>query len=248
MSSAPMHKVSFANAHGLSLCDVRQPTRSPGHRTQARLQTSGALAGHGALRPTTWQAARLLVLQDGLSGLYRGFGAVALGAAPAQATYFWTYETGKSLVPARSGVLGDMATGCFAQLVAGLLFTPVDIVKERLQVRHYDAVPCRQSHILSRSLCSSLQACNARLLNRNKVDQVSARGTFGYVWNTVYACATGAEPLSRVGEPGKIIPIQAQPTCNPDNCCRIWRCWLIPWVLGHEQRVASMEHHLHRFV
>lgn len=45
------------------------------------------------------------------------------------------YESGKALVPAGHGVLGDMAVGVWAQLVAGIVYTPIDIVKERLQVR-----------------------------------------------------------------------------------------------------------------
>ncbi len=37
-------------------------------------------------------------------------------------------------MPAGHGVLGDMAVGVWAQLVAGIVYTPIDIVKERLQV------------------------------------------------------------------------------------------------------------------
>lgn len=32
------------------------------------------------------------------------------------------------------GMAGDMAVGAAAQLMAGVVFTPIDIVKERLQV------------------------------------------------------------------------------------------------------------------
>ena len=32
------------------------------------------------------------------------------------------------------GMAGDMAVGVWAQLVAGVVYTPIDIVKERLQV------------------------------------------------------------------------------------------------------------------
>ena len=46
-----------------------------------------------------------------------------------------SYESGKALVPAGHGMLGDMAVGVWAQLVAGVVYTPIDIVKERLQVR-----------------------------------------------------------------------------------------------------------------
>jgi hypothetical protein len=34
------------------------------------------------------------------------------------------------------GLAGDMCVGACAQLTGGLLFTPVDVVKERMQVRH----------------------------------------------------------------------------------------------------------------
>ena len=75
-----------------------------------------------------------------MQGFFRGFSAVIFGAVPAQATYFAAYEFGNSIVPRNSGLVGDMATGAIAQLIAGVAFTPVDIVKERLQVR------CLSSH------------------------------------------------------------------------------------------------------
>ena len=71
--------------------------------------------------------------------------------------YFGGYELGKLLVPPGMGMPGDMAVGAVAQvnvctggivspfkfeseattlqLVAGAVFTPVDVVKERLQVQ-----------------------------------------------------------------------------------------------------------------
>ncbi|KAG1657964.1 hypothetical protein FOA52_004735 [Chlamydomonas sp. UWO 241] len=71
---------------------------------------------------------------DGVRGLYRGFAPAAIGSVPGNAAYFGGYELGRALVPAGSGTLGDMAVGGVAQLVAGVVFTPVDIVKERMQV------------------------------------------------------------------------------------------------------------------
>lgn len=44
------------------------------------------------------------------------------------------YELGKKLMPREWGILGDLGTGCVAQLVAGLAFTPIDVIKERIQV------------------------------------------------------------------------------------------------------------------
>ncbi len=39
-------------------------------------------------------------------------------------------------------MLGDMAVGVWAQLVAGIVYTPIDIVKERLQVPHVQCCGC----------------------------------------------------------------------------------------------------------
>lgn len=74
---------------------------------------------------------------EGLFGFYRGFGAVLSGVVPATALYFGGYESGKQLMPSGYGVAGDMLVGCYTQAIAGLVFTPVDIVKERMQVRYW---------------------------------------------------------------------------------------------------------------
>ena len=73
---------------------------------------------------------------EGLFGFYRGFGAVLSGVVPATALYFGGYESGKRLMPAGYGILGGMLVGCYTQAIAGIVFTPVDIIKERMQVRY----------------------------------------------------------------------------------------------------------------
>lgn len=87
----------------------------------------------------TWQAASTLARNEGVVGFYRGFGACLLGFAPAQASYFAAYEVGRTFTtPMREAghvALADVATGVFQQTVAGALFTPIDIIKERLQVQ-----------------------------------------------------------------------------------------------------------------
>ena len=49
--------------------------------------------------------------------------------------YFGGYELGKAMVPPDSGIVGNMATGAIAQLIAGVVFNPIDIIKERMQVQ-----------------------------------------------------------------------------------------------------------------
>lgn len=72
---------------------------------------------------------------EGILGFYRGFGSI-LGVLPGTMAYFASYELGKQALPPGSGAAGDAAVGVFAQLVAGAIFTPVDIIKERMQVGH----------------------------------------------------------------------------------------------------------------
>lgn len=83
-----------------------------------------------------------------------------LGAAPAQAVYFGGYEVGRQLVPPGNGVAGDMAVGCIAQVIAGTAFTPVDIVKERLQVRAVPppGFPSPPPSAVNAQLCSQSEA------------------------------------------------------------------------------------------
>lgn len=54
---------------------------------------------------------------------------------PATALYFGGYESGKRLLSPIGGIAGDMLVGCYAQALAGIAFTPIDIIKERMQVR-----------------------------------------------------------------------------------------------------------------
>jgi hypothetical protein len=121
----------------------------PADTVKARLQVQGAAAAAAAARhglapgshtaaphyTGALDAARCMLLREGPPSLYRGFGAVLLGVLPANASYFGGYELGKRLVPAGWGVGGDMATGAIAQLLAGAVYTPVDIIKERMQVQ-----------------------------------------------------------------------------------------------------------------
>lgn len=72
-------------------------------------------------------------IHEGVQGFYRGFLPVLAGVLPASMLYFYAYETAKKLISGRLGTPGDFVVGCAAQLSAGLVFTPVDVIKERLQ-------------------------------------------------------------------------------------------------------------------
>ena len=71
-------------------------------------------------------------------------------SVPATATYFFGYEVvGKRLLPPLPSPLAqDLATGLVAQLLAGLVFTGVDLVKERVQVAPLLAQPATAASVL----------------------------------------------------------------------------------------------------
>ncbi|KAL1552922.1 mitoferrin-like [Salvia divinorum] len=82
------------------------------------------------------QAVQSILKADGARGLYRGIGAMALGAGPAHAAYFSVYEICK-----KSFSGGDpdnhaahAAAGVCATVASDAVLTPMDMVKQRLQL------------------------------------------------------------------------------------------------------------------
>ena len=71
--------------------------------------------------------------EEGPRGLYRGFGAAAFVGTPAGMLYFTTYEGCKRAV-GDAGALGHFGCGLAAEAVACVVFVPIDVVKERVQV------------------------------------------------------------------------------------------------------------------
>ncbi|DBA90485.1 hypothetical protein WJX77_005781 [Trebouxia sp. C0004] len=106
----------------------------PADTIKAQQQVQGVSAVHSHSR-STLAAFQQVAKSEGLFGFYRGFSAVLSGVVPATALYFGGYESGKRLMPADYGILGDMLVGCYTQAIAGIVFTPVDIIKERMQVQ-----------------------------------------------------------------------------------------------------------------
>jgi hypothetical protein len=79
---------------------------------------------------------------EGIAGFYRGFPVTFIGSAPASMLYFSSYELCKAHLPAVVPALGaapESAThfvaGMLAETVSCVLWVPIDVVKERLQVQ-----------------------------------------------------------------------------------------------------------------
>ncbi|XP_047321350.1 mitoferrin-like [Impatiens glandulifera] len=73
---------------------------------------------------------------EGISGFYRGIGAMGLGAGPAHAVYFSAYEICKQSfsVGNPNNAVAHAAAGVCATVASDAVLTPMDMVKQRLQL------------------------------------------------------------------------------------------------------------------
>ena len=79
---------------------------------------------------------------EGIRGLYRGFGAVLIGGVPATVIYLCSYDLAKVKLSKAWGAdeggnfVIHFTAGMVAESISCIVFVPVDVIKERLQVQH----------------------------------------------------------------------------------------------------------------
>lgn len=85
---------------------------------------------------TLRQSLGSIVKLEGLGALYRGIAAMGLGAGPAHAVYFSVYESCKNYLSAGNpnNSIAHAASGVFATVTSDAVITPMDVVKQRLQL------------------------------------------------------------------------------------------------------------------
>lgn len=97
-----------------------------------------ALAAPGSgVSGTVSRAMSSIIRKEGFLGLYSGVGAVAVGAGPSHGIYFVVYEYMKSFLGATDDEhrpLETSAAAAAATVVADAFMTPLDVVKQRLQL------------------------------------------------------------------------------------------------------------------
>jgi len=82
---------------------------------------------------------------EGIRGLYRGFGAVIVGGTPGTVLYLCSYDIAKKRLSDLASMGGEQdfvihfASGMIAETVACVVYVPVDVVKERMQVQHKES-------------------------------------------------------------------------------------------------------------
>ncbi|KAL3829042.1 hypothetical protein ACJIZ3_017844 [Penstemon smallii] len=82
------------------------------------------------------QALQSILISDGVKGLYRGIGAMGLGAGPAHAVYFSVYEFCKKNFSGGNlnNSVAHALSGVCATVASDAVLTPMDMVKQRLQL------------------------------------------------------------------------------------------------------------------
>ncbi|OAY24203.1 mitoferrin isoform X2 [Manihot esculenta] len=81
-------------------------------------------------------ALRSILQSEGPSALYRGIAAMGLGAGPAHAVYFSVYEVCKKYFSGNNpnNSMAHAVSGVCATVSSDAVFTPMDMVKQRLQL------------------------------------------------------------------------------------------------------------------
>jgi hypothetical protein len=82
---------------------------------------------------------------EGVFGLYRGFGVTFIGSAPASMLYFTSYELSKKELSdvgwlKQYSFVADFTAGLFAEAISCVLWVPIDVLKERMQIQKHQAV------------------------------------------------------------------------------------------------------------
>lgn len=99
---------------------------------------------------------RDLVQSDGLRGLYRGFGVSVVMQAPAVATFLTTYDWAKARLSQHGSLsttspIVHLASGLVAETVSAVFWVPMEVVKQRAQVRR-GAINAATSSVIVRDL------------------------------------------------------------------------------------------------
>lgn len=110
--------------------------------TTTTTTTAGA-ARHAQAALTSLEAATRLVQREGFLRLWRGVSTMLSACVPAHAAYFSALEAGKERFGVNGrehNVVGAAAAGALATVFHDSIMTPMDVIKQRLQLGYYQGL------------------------------------------------------------------------------------------------------------
>lgn len=119
---------------------------------KTRMQTASFLPGAPSYRSVPHGIIQI-GLKEGIPRLYRGVSATVSAAIPSHALYFASYEFVKQILGCNTPgyhVVGNATAGACAIMVHDSIVTPLDVIKQRLQVynsSHRHVLECANSII-----------------------------------------------------------------------------------------------------
>lgn len=134
LSAKELFNVMFA---GAAAGAVEHGTMFPIDTIKTRMQTSKAFGG--SEYRNVFQGLRSVVQQEGFFRLYKGCSAIILAAIPSHAVYFSVYESTRVFLNINRNehnFFKTMLAGSAATLAHDFLVTPLDVVKQRMQLQN----------------------------------------------------------------------------------------------------------------
>lgn len=140
--STPQTNTMLSNALGSAAASIiARLSTHPLDTAKARLQSLNGSAYRGP-----FDVLHQTFRTEGIGGLYRGFSSVIVGGTPGTIVYLCSYDWFKEKISAATrepaisigeeSFLVHLSSGILAETVACLIYVPVDVVKERLQIQH----------------------------------------------------------------------------------------------------------------
>jgi len=129
---------------------------------------------------------------EGLRGFYGGVGMSIVGAIPSMCLYLTAFEILRFAFDGWGALGGSLAAGFLAEALSCLLWVPVDVVKERLQVQTATATAGYRGSW--HAVCTILRFEGVAGLYKGYGSTLLSWGPFSAIFFAVYELSRSADP------------------------------------------------------
>ncbi|KAI8827267.1 mitochondrial carrier domain-containing protein [Fimicolochytrium jonesii] len=158
LASDAFSHVAFSSCAAIVARTLAHPLDTLKTRIQFESAAGSSTSSVGHLRSTV----RNILRTESFTALYRGLPVALVFSVPALSVYLGAYDQSKVLL-ARWGGLGDESSigvhavaSCNAEILSGALWTPMEVLKNKMQVQTVDGMSKRG--VSTWSLCRSIYA------------------------------------------------------------------------------------------